>query len=68
MDDSAIASRTKTENARISVIWNGQQAQSNVEVPGPTRLGDAEAPQATPLRLQDHSHGVRYLDIWLREL
>ncbi|MES1188636.1 MAG: DUF1080 domain-containing protein [Myxococcales bacterium] len=60
--------QTKTENARISVIWNGQQAQSNVEVPAPTRLGDTEAPQATPLRLQDHSHGVRYRNIWLREL
>jgi hypothetical protein len=59
--------QTKSENARISVIWNGQQAQSNVEVPAPTRLGDAEAPGDAPLRLQDHGHGVRYRNIWLRE-
>jgi hypothetical protein len=59
--------QTKSENARISVIWNGQQAQSNVEVPAPTRLGDAEAPGDAPLRLQDHGHGVRYRNIWLRK-
>jgi hypothetical protein len=60
--------QTKTANARISVIWNGQQAQSDVEVPAPTRLGDAEAPGAAALRLQDHNHAVRYRNLWLREL
>jgi hypothetical protein len=60
--------QTKTENARISVVWNGKQAQSNVEVPAPTRLGDAEAPGSAPLRLQDHAHSVRYRNVWLREL
>jgi len=58
----------KTSNARISVIWNGQQAQNDTEVPGPTKLGDAEAPGDAPLRLQDHGHHVRYRNIWLKPL
>ena len=60
--------QTKTENAKISVIWNGQQAQKDVEVPAPTKLGDAEAPGDAPLRLQDHGHPVRYRNIWLQKL
>lgn len=59
---------SKTGSARISVIWNGQQAQKDVEVPGPTKLGDAEAPGDAPLRLQDHGHHVRYRNIWLKPL
>jgi Domain of Unknown Function (DUF1080) len=58
----------KTENARISVTWNGRLAHDGVEIPGPTRLGDEEAPGRAPLRLQDHGHGVRYRNVWLREL
>jgi Domain of Unknown Function (DUF1080) len=58
----------KVENARVSVIWNGQMVQQNVEVPAPTRLGDAEAEGPARLRLQDHDHRVRYRNIWLREL
>ena len=59
---------TKTANAKISVMWNGQQAQKDVEVPAPTKLGDPENASTAPLRLQDHSHSVRYRNIWLREL
>ena len=59
---------TKTANAKISVIWNGQQAQNEVEVPAPTKLGDPENSSTAPLRLQDHGHAVRYRNIWLREL
>jgi hypothetical protein len=50
------------------VIWNGQQAQKDVEVPAPTKLGDAEAPGDAPLRLQDHGHTVRYRNVWLQKL
>jgi hypothetical protein len=60
--------QNKTENAKISVTWNGQQAQKEIAVPAPTRLGDAEAPGEAPLRLQDHGHGVRYRNIWLQKL
>ena len=60
--------RNKTEDAKISVTWNGQQAQKEISVPAPTRLGDAEAPGDAPLRLQDHGHSVRYRNIWLQKL
>ena len=60
--------QTKTQNAKISVIWNGQEAQKDVDVPAPTRLGDAEAPGDAPLRLQDHGHSVRYRNVWLQKL
>jgi hypothetical protein len=60
--------QTKTQNAKISVIWNGQEAQKDVDVPAPTRLGGAEAPGDAPLRLQDHGHSVRYRNVWLKKL
>ncbi|MEP7053485.1 MAG: family 16 glycoside hydrolase, partial [Pseudomonadota bacterium] len=37
--------QTKTANAKISVIWNGQQTQKDIDVPAPTKLGDAEGPR-----------------------
>ena len=60
--------QSKTANAKISVVWNGQQAQKEIDVPAPTKLGDAEAPGDAPLRLQDHGHGVRYRNVWLQKL
>ncbi|MEP7051130.1 MAG: DUF1080 domain-containing protein [Pseudomonadota bacterium] len=60
--------QTKTESAKISVIWNGQQAQKDISVPAPTKLGDPEVPGDAPLRLQDHGHSVRYRNIWLQKL
>lgn len=60
--------QTKTESAKISVIWNGQQAQKDISVPAPTKLGDPEMPGDAPLRLQDHGHSVRYRNIWLQKL
>ncbi len=42
--------------------------QQDTEVPGSTTLGDAEAPGAAPLRLQDHGHPVRYRNIWLEQI
>jgi len=58
----------KTANARVSVVWNGVEVQHDIDVPGPTRLGDPEAPAPAGLRLQDHSHSVRYRNVWLQEL
>jgi hypothetical protein len=50
------------------VVWNGSMVQQDTEVPGPTRLGDPEAPGAGPIRLQDHWNKVRYRNIWLQRL
>lgn len=55
----------KTENARVTVVWNGVTVHNNVAVDGPTTLGDAEGPSAGPIRLQDHGNPVRYRTIWI---
>src|SRR5215470_10622124 len=59
---------TKAAPARMTVVWNGSVVQQDTEVPGPTRLGDPESPDAGPIRLQDHWNKVRYRNIWLQPL
>jgi Domain of Unknown Function (DUF1080) len=57
--------------ARVTVLLNGVLVQNNVSLKGGTAY--IGAPSYTPhgdapLRLQDHSHLVRYRNIWLRKL
>ncbi len=59
---------TKEAPARLTVVWNGSVVQQDTEVPGPTRLGDPEAPGPGPIRLQDHWNAVRYRNVWLQRL
>ncbi len=59
---------SKKTPARMTVVWNGTVVQEDVEVPGPTRLGDPEAPGPGPIRLQDHWNKVRYRNIWIQPL
>ncbi|MGW4463833.1 family 16 glycoside hydrolase [Micromonospora sp. NPDC004704] len=56
---------TKTEDARITVVWNGVTVQNNVAINGPTGGGAAEGPSAGPIRLQDHGNPIRYRNIWI---
>ncbi|MEU8821265.1 family 16 glycoside hydrolase [Actinoplanes sp. NPDC048796] len=59
---------TKTEDARVTVVWNGVTVQNNVTIDGPTGNGAAESPAALPIRLQDHGDpgaNVRYRNIWI---
>ncbi|MFI6758022.1 family 16 glycoside hydrolase [Micromonospora sp. NPDC050417] len=59
---------TKTENARVTVIWNGVVVHNNVEINGSTGGGAAEGPSVGPIRLQDHGDpgaNVRYRNIWI---
>ncbi|MGA5299784.1 family 16 glycoside hydrolase [Nucisporomicrobium flavum] len=59
---------TKTENARVTVVWNGTTVHNNVEIDGPTGNGAAEGPSFLPIRLQDHSDpgaNVRYRNLWI---
>ena len=58
--------------ARVTVLHNGVLTQDHRELTGPT-AHKARPPYAAhadklPLKLQDHSHPVRYRNIWLREL
>jgi hypothetical protein len=58
--------KKKTENARVTVIWNGKKVHDNVEIEGPTRAGETdEKPGPGPIRLQDHGHPVQFRNIWI---
>jgi hypothetical protein len=59
------AAGKKTENARISVIWNGKQAHKNFEIDGGTGGNIAEGPSTGSIRLQDHGNKVQYRNIWI---
>lgn len=58
--------------ARLTVLHNGVLVQDNEELTGPTghkvRPPYKAHPDKMPLSLQDHSHPVRYRNIWIREL
>jgi hypothetical protein len=58
--------------ARVTVLHNGVLVQDNVELTGPTahKARPPYQPHAEklPLSLQDHSHPVRFRNIWIREL
>jgi hypothetical protein len=58
--------------ARITVLHNGVLVQDDRELTGPTahkaRPPYKLHPAKLPLGLQDHSHPVRYRNLWIREL
>lgn len=58
--------------AKATVFHNGVLVQENAEFTGPTTHKrrppyEAHAPKL-PISLQDHSHPVRFRNIWIREL
>lgn len=57
--------------ARMTVLHNGVLIQNNVSLKGATAYIGAPIYKAhgdMPIRLQDHSHEVRFRNIWLRKL
>ncbi len=65
------SSGKKTDDARVTVFWNGQKVQNDTRVPGPTRLGAPERGNGIltgPILLQDHGNPVQYRNIWLERL
>ncbi|MFC4314294.1 DUF1080 domain-containing protein [Steroidobacter flavus] len=57
--------------ARMTVLHNGVLIQNNVSLKGATAYIGAPVYKAhgdLPIRLQDHSHEVRFRNIWLRKL
>ncbi len=57
---------TKVEDARVSVRLNGTLIQDDVQIPGPTRLGNDEGSEFGPIVLQAHRYRVRYRNVWLQ--
>jgi hypothetical protein len=58
----------KVENARITVLHNGELLHYDVEMPNKTGAGRQEGPAPRPLRLQDHGQKVKYRNVWLKPL
>jgi hypothetical protein len=57
--------------AKVTVLLNGVLVQNGTEIKGGTTYIGAPSYQPhgdLPLRLQDHSHEVRFRNIWLRRL
>jgi hypothetical protein len=61
-----------TKRSRITVFHNGVLVQHARELIGPTtnrrRTPYSAHPEAQPISLQDHSHPIRFRNVWLREL
>jgi hypothetical protein len=56
----------KLSNARMLLVTlNGVVVQQDVEVPGATRAGNAEAPGPAGLMLQEHGNRVSFRNIWV---
>jgi hypothetical protein len=61
-------SGVKTENARVTVVWNGVLVHNNVQITGSTGGGVAESAASGPIRLQDHGDAganIFYRNIWI---
>ena len=56
----------KTENGKLTLIWNGEKVQDNIDIPYPTRDHKAkEVPGPAPIELQDHGFAVQFRNIWI---
>ena len=57
--------KTKTANARITLLHNGVAVHWHREITAKTGGGQQEAAQALPIQLQDHGNPVMYRNIWI---
>ncbi|PRY35681.1 family 16 glycoside hydrolase [Umezawaea tangerina] len=59
---------TKTDNARVTVVWNGTVVHDNIEINGTTGDSSPEEASPGPIRLQDHGdagENPRFRNIWI---
>lgn len=59
---------SKSENARVTVVWNGVRVHDDVAITGPTGGNIPEGPATGSIRLQDHGNAVQYRNIWIEPL
>nr|MDT0656769.1 family 16 glycoside hydrolase [Micromonospora sp. DSM 115978] len=58
----------KTEDARVTVVWNGVTVHDDVAITGPTGGNIPEGPATGSIRLQDHQNPVQYRNIWIEPM
>ncbi|MFF0450745.1 family 16 glycoside hydrolase [Streptomyces sp. NPDC004609] len=58
----------KTEDARVTVVWNGVKVHDNVAITGPTGGSIPEGAFTGSIRLQDHGNKVRYRNISIQPM
>ncbi|GLY38034.1 hypothetical protein Amsp01_040580 [Amycolatopsis sp. NBRC 101858] len=62
---------TKTDNARVTVVWNGVTVHNDVGITGSTGAGDPEGAAPGAIRLQDHGdpgENVRFRNVWIEPI
>jgi hypothetical protein len=57
--------KTKTANARITVLHNGVPIHLHRDVISKTGGGKVEGPEPFPINLQDHGNPVAFRNIWI---
>lgn len=55
----------KRRNAKITLWHNGVKIHDDIEISDKTGRGQPEEPSLLPILFQDHSHPVRYRNIWM---
>jgi hypothetical protein len=56
----------KIAPARVTLVWNGEKVQDDVEIPHATRNANLPEPkEPAPLQLQDHGFAVQFRNIWV---
>lgn len=58
----------KLQNARVSVVHNGELIHDDVAISANTGAGKPEGPSEEPLRLQDHGSVVKFRNLWIERL
>lgn len=59
----------KTENGKLTLVWNGEKVHDNTDIPFPTHNHKlVETPGPQPIKLQDHGFAVQYRNIWIEPL
>lgn len=58
----------KTENARITVVHNGEVIHDDFEIPRKTGAGKPEGPEPGPIKLQGHHNPVKFRNVWIQKL
>ncbi len=57
--------KKKLENARLTVLHNGEPIHDRREIPAKTGAGRPESPELLPIYLQDHGNPVAFRNVWI---